>query len=39
MYGQVLREGAEAANESASRTLFNVRQAMGFTPQPETLAS
>ena len=31
---QVLLDGAEAANETAARTLFNVRQAMGFTPQP-----
>lgn len=31
---QVLQEGADRAAESAAITLFNVRQAMGFTPQP-----
>jgi tryptophanyl-tRNA synthetase len=29
----VLAEGADKANESATRTLDNCRQAMGFTPR------
>ena len=36
---QVLTDGAEAANETAAKSLFDVRQAMGFTPQPEAFAT
>lgn len=31
----ILKDGADAANEVASRTLYASKVAMGFTPQPE----